>query len=62
MNKLTTEKRTQVVRCLVEGTSVRATVRITGVAKNTITKLGRARKYIAILYLIGIINNRQIKS
>lgn len=40
MNQLTTEKRIQVVRCLVEGTSVRATVRITGVAKNTITKLG----------------------
>src|SRR3972149_10102912 len=40
MNKLTTEKRSQVVRCLVEGMSVRATVRITGVAKNTITKLG----------------------
>jgi len=40
MNQLTTEKRSQVVRCLVEGMSVRATVRITGAAKNTITKLG----------------------
>ena len=40
MNKLTTEKRSQVVGCLVEGMSIRATVRITGVAKNTITKLG----------------------
>lgn len=40
MNKLTTEKRSQVVQCLVEGMSIRATVRITGVAKNTITKLG----------------------
>jgi IS1 family transposase len=39
MNRLTTEKRTQVVRCLVEGNSIRATVRLTGVAKNTITKL-----------------------
>ena len=27
------------VRCLVEGNSIRATVRITGVAKNTVTKL-----------------------
>lgn len=34
-----TEKRTAVVRCLVEGNSIRATVRLTGVAKNTITKL-----------------------
>lgn len=40
MNKLSTEKRKQVVSCLVEGMSIRSTVRITGVAKNTITKLG----------------------
>jgi IS1 family transposase len=39
MNKLSTEKRTAVVRCLVEGNSIRSTVRLTGVAKNTITKL-----------------------
>jgi IS1 family transposase len=39
MYKLSTEKRTAVVRCLVEGNSIRATVRLTGVAKNTITKL-----------------------
>ena len=39
MNKLSTEKRTAVVKCLVEGNSIRATVRLTGVAKNTVTKL-----------------------
>lgn len=39
MNKLTTEKRTQVVAALVEGSSIRATVRMTGVAKNTVVKL-----------------------
>lgn len=39
MNKLTTERRVAVVRCLVEGNSIRSTVRITGVAKNTVTKL-----------------------
>jgi IS1 family transposase len=39
MNKLTTEKRSQIVQCLVEGMSIRATVRITGAAKNTVTKL-----------------------
>ena len=39
MNKLSVEKREQVVRCLVEGNSIRATVRMTGAAKNTVTKL-----------------------
>jgi IS1 family transposase len=39
MNKLAHEKRCAVVRCLVDGMSVRATVRVTGVAKNTIQKL-----------------------
>ncbi len=39
MNKLSTEKRAQVIGCLVEGMSIRATVRITGAAKNTVTKL-----------------------
>lgn len=39
MNKLSTEKRVQVIRCLVEGNSIRSTVRITGVAKNTVVKL-----------------------
>jgi IS1 family transposase len=39
MNQLTTERRGQVVSCLVEGMSIRGTVRITGVAKNTVVKL-----------------------
>ena len=39
MNKLSTEERVRVVACLVEGNSVRATVRMTEVAKNTIAKL-----------------------
>ncbi len=39
MNRLSTEKRAQVIGCLVEGMSVRATCRVTGVAKNTVTKL-----------------------
>lgn len=39
MNKLSTEKRVQVIRCLVEGNSIRSTVRITGIAKNTVVKL-----------------------
>lgn len=39
MNKLNTEKRCAVVRALVEGYSIRSTVRMTGVSKNTIAKL-----------------------
>src|SRR5687767_8515082 len=39
MNKLTHEQRCAVIRCLVEGCSIRSTVRITGVAKNTIQNL-----------------------
>lgn len=39
MNRLDAAKRSQVVGALVEGNSIRATVRMTGVAKNTIAKL-----------------------
>jgi len=39
MNKLSKAKQAEVVAALVEGNSIRATVRITGVAKNTIVKL-----------------------
>src|SRR3954463_14593368 len=39
MNRLSTERRAQIVGALVEGNSIRATVRMTGAAKNTVTKL-----------------------
>src|SRR6202166_5149761 len=39
MNALPIHKRVQVISALVEGNSIRATVRMTGVAKNTIVKL-----------------------
>jgi IS1 family transposase len=39
LNRLTTEKRARIIGCLVEGNSIRGTVRMTGAAKNTITKL-----------------------
>lgn len=39
MNRLSTERRAEVIRALVEGNSIRATVRMTGVAKNTVAKL-----------------------
>lgn len=39
MNRLTIEMRVAMVKALVEGYSIRSTVRLTGVAKNTIVKL-----------------------
>lgn len=39
MNKLTREERVRVISALVEGNSIRSTVRMTGIAKNTIVKL-----------------------
>ena len=39
MNRLQSWERAQIIRCLVEGNSIRSTVRITGYAKNTVTKL-----------------------
>ena len=39
MNRLTEEKQKQVIAALIEGNSIRATCRMTGVAKNTVAKL-----------------------
>lgn len=39
MNKLDIKKRAQILACLVEGNSIRATCRMTGAAKNTVVKL-----------------------
>lgn len=39
MNQLSHERRTQVVRALCEGNSIRSTARMTGVAINTVVKL-----------------------
>lgn len=39
MNKLTREERVRVISALVEGNSIRSTVRMTGIAKNTVVKL-----------------------
>lgn len=40
MNRLSNQDRSRVVACLVEGNSIRATVRMTGIAKKTVTRLG----------------------
>lgn len=50
MNKLSTEERVRVVAALVEGNSIRATVRMTGVARNlpiTRTAIDEARAALA---------------
>jgi IS1 family transposase len=39
MNKLSIEERAKVVGCLIEGCSIRSTVRMTGVAKKTVSRL-----------------------
>ena len=39
MNRLSTDDRSRVLSCLVEGNSQRATVRMTGVAKKTVARL-----------------------
>jgi IS1 family transposase len=39
MNQLSNDKRAQIVAALVEGNSIRSTVRMTGASKNTIAKL-----------------------
>jgi IS1 family transposase len=39
MRKLTRDQRIQAVNCLVEGCSIRATVRMTGIAKKTVMRL-----------------------
>lgn len=39
MNCLDSQTRAQIIRCLIEGCSIRATCRMTGAAKNTVVKL-----------------------
>jgi hypothetical protein len=41
MNCLSTQKRAQVIAALIEGNSIRSTVRMTGVCKDAVTKLIR---------------------
>jgi IS1 family transposase len=39
MNKLSREERSRVINCLIEGCSIRSTVRMTGIAKKTVMRL-----------------------
>src|SRR5712692_7051380 len=39
MNKLSREQRSQAINCLIEGCSIRSTVRMTGISKKTVMRL-----------------------
>ncbi len=57
MNTLTRKQRCAVIRCLVDGCSVRATTRITGAAKNTIEKLTRELAEAVTQYQDNVLRN-----
>jgi IS1 family transposase len=57
MNKLTPERRTAVLSCLVDGVSIRATSRITGVAKGTILRLLESAGTVCAEYQDAILRN-----
>lgn len=57
MNKLSIEKRAAVLSCLVDGASLRATSRITGVAKGTITRLLESAGTVCAEYQDAILRN-----
>jgi IS1 family transposase len=57
MKQLTKEQRCAVIRCLVDGCSIRATVRITGVAKNTIQRLTRDLGKAVLEYQDDVLRN-----
>ena len=61
MKQLDVTRRAAVVRCLVEGNSIRSTVRITGVAKNTIVKLLTDLGCASAAYHNGAVRNLRVR-
>jgi IS1 family transposase len=61
MNRLSTERRAQVIGCLTEGMSLHATARVTGAAKNTVTKLLVDLGQAAAEYQDGALTNLDAK-
>src|ERR1700686_3332711 len=59
MNRMETARRAQVIQCLVEGNSINSTVRMTGVAKNTVLKLLVEIGSACSAYLDGKMRNLQ---
>lgn len=61
MNILTTEKRVAVISALVEGCSIRSTVRLTGVAKDTVLKLLAQVGEVCLDYQDQVLRNLKCK-
>jgi IS1 family transposase len=57
MNKLSPSKRAAVLSCLVDGNSIRATSRITGVAKGTILRLLESAGKVCAEYQDAVLRN-----
>src|SRR6266508_5518766 len=57
MNRLDTNRRAHVLKCLAEGTSLRATARITGVARMTVEKLMRDLGKVCAEYQVEHLRN-----
>jgi hypothetical protein len=62
MNRLAQEKRVQVISALVEGTSINATCRITGVAKHTVLNLLRDLGCAAASYHDKHVRNLRVRN
>lgn len=61
MNKLSLERKTQVIKVLCEGNSIRSTARITGTAINTVVKLLREVGAACLEYQDKVMNNLPCK-
>jgi IS1 family transposase len=61
MNRLNTKQRAQIVAALVEGNSIRATVRMTGAAKNTVVKLLSELGCACAAYHNGNVRNLRVR-
>lgn len=61
MNQISNQKRAQIVACLVEGVSIRATVRMTGAGKNTIARLLRSLGAACSAYQDKVFRNLKCK-
>src|SRR5216684_4310613 len=57
MNRLAPTRQAQVIKCLVEGNSIRATVRMTGASKNAIQRLMAALGPACEAYQSGALRN-----
>src|SRR4030043_1421914 len=61
MNKLNLERKTQVIKTLCEGNSIRSTARITGAAINTVIKLLREVGVACLKYQDKVMHNLPCK-